>query len=193
MTTHHSVSQQELPQQDLSELATFAGGCFWCTEGAFRLLQGVYRVQSGYTGGHTEQPTYEEVCTGKTGHAEAIRVEYNPSLISYLELVQIFFAVHDPRQLNRQGNDIGSQYRTAIFTHSNEQAQIAQSVLDEIKTEVYPGEPVYTQIEPLGPWYPAEDHHENYFERNPENPYCQAVVAPKLLKFRQVFSQKLKD
>ncbi len=173
--------------------ATFGGGCFWCTEGAFKQLAGVDRVVSGYAGGHLVNPTYEQVCTGTTGHAEVIQISYDESLISFRELLEVLFAIHDPTQLNRQGNDIGTQYRSVIFYHDEGQARAAEQILTEMAAEQLFDDPVVTEIAPLNNWYPAEQLHENYFERNPENPYCAAVVAPKLAKFRATFVSKLKS
>lgn len=176
---------------DLS-IATFAGGCFWCTEGAFQQLQGVHSVQSGYAGGHTENPTYEAVCTGTTGYAEVVQLEFDEAKISYRELLEVLFAIHDPTQLNRQGNDIGSQYRSAIFFHTEEQRNTAEAFIAEVTAdEIFDG-PVVTEVTAVHNWYPAEDHHEDYFNRNSEQPYCAAVVAPKLARFRQTFANKLK-
>ncbi|RUO42972.1 peptide-methionine (S)-S-oxide reductase [Aliidiomarina taiwanensis] len=178
----------------MSELsiATFGGGCFWCTEGAFQQLQGVHSVQSGYAGGHTENPTYEAVCTGNTGHAEVVQIQYDASVISYRELLEVLFAIHDPTQLNRQGNDIGTQYRSAIFYHTEAQREVAEAFIAEVTADEVFDQPIVTEISPLQNWYPAEDHHEDYFNRNPEQPYCAAVVAPKLARFRKTFADKLK-
>lgn len=174
------------------EVATFGGGCFWCTEGAFKQLAGVKQVQSGYAGGHLAQPSYQEVCTGRTGHAEVVQLIYDPAVISYLELLEVFFAIHDPTQLNRQGNDIGSQYRSVIYYHNPEQQQQAEQILAKIITEQIFPEPVVTEIAAINNYYPAEPEHDNYFELNPDVPYCATVVAPKLAKFRATFQAKLK-
>lgn len=178
----------------MSELssATFAGGCFWCTEGAFQQLQGVYSVQSGYAGGQTENPTYEAVCTGTTGHAEVVRLTFDEAEITYRELLEVLFAIHDPTQLNRQGNDIGTQYRSAIFYHTDEQREVAEAFIAEVTADAVFDAPVVTEVTAIHNWYPAEEVHENYFRRNPEQPYCAAVVAPKLARFRQTFANKLK-
>ncbi|TRW50328.1 peptide-methionine (S)-S-oxide reductase MsrA [Aliidiomarina halalkaliphila] len=173
-------------------VATLAGGCFWCLESAFNQVQGIHSVKSGYSGGQTENPTYKDVCTGNTGHAEVIRVEFDLEAISYREILEIFFALHDPTQVNRQGNDIGSQYRTAIFYHDEAQAEAARSIIAEMEQEQTWEGPIVTQIEPIATFYPAEDYHDNYFERNPENQYCQAVVSPKLAKFKKTFASRLK-
>ena len=176
-----------MPQQT----ATFAGGCFWCTEAVFDDVIGVNSVESGYIGGHTENPTYKEVCGGDTGHAEAIRIAFDPEVISYDDLLDIFFHTHDPTQLNRQGNDVGTQYRSAIFPHSPEQEASARAAIERIRPEF--DLPVVTTIELLATWYPAEDYHQEYFERvGGGNPYCMAVIAPKLQKFRKSYAARLK-
>jgi peptide-methionine (S)-S-oxide reductase len=171
--------------------ATLAGGCFWCTEAVFNDVIGVTRVESGYTGGQVTNPTYKQVCGGDTGHAEAVRITFDPAEISYDDLLDIYFATHDPTQLNRQGNDIGTQYRSAIFPHDAAQEASASAAIKRAQTDW--DEPVVTAIEPLGDWYPAEDYHQEYFEREgSNNPYCMAVVAPKLRKFRKSFAERLK-
>ncbi|WP_281555908.1 peptide-methionine (S)-S-oxide reductase MsrA [Thalassomonas sp. RHCl1] len=172
--------------------ATLAGGCFWCIEAAYNSLVGIESAVSGYMGGETQDPTYEKVCKGDTGHAEVVQLTFDPTLISYREILEIFFALHNPTQLNRQGNDIGSQYRSAIFFHDDEQKQIAGDIIKEIThDEVWP-DPVVTQLEPLSTFYSGEAYHQDYFRNNPENQYCQAVVSPKLAKFKQTFAAKLK-
>ncbi|MCO4321562.1 peptide-methionine (S)-S-oxide reductase MsrA [Aliidiomarina quisquiliarum] len=176
-----------------NKVATFGGGCFWCTEGAFQQLKGVSTVVSGYAGGHVSEPTYEQVCTGTTGHAEVVQISYDENLISYRELLEVLFAIHDPTQLNRQGNDIGTQYRSVIFYHDEEQHAAASAIIAEITADQLFEQPLVTEVVPLNNWYPAELHHENYFARNPEQPYCAAVIAPKLAKFRATFAAKLKD
>lgn len=173
------------------EIATLAGGCFWCTEAVFDDVQGVSAVESGYTGGHVANPTYRQVCGGDTGHAEAIRVHFDPAVIGYADLLDIFFHIHDPTQLNRQGNDIGTQYRSAVFPHSPEQEAEARAAIARAQADR--DQPVVTRIEPLAPWYPAEDYHQEYFEREgTSNPYCLTVVAPKLQKFRKSYAARLK-
>lgn len=173
------------------EVATLAGGCFWCVEAVFDDVLGVHAVESGYIGGSVPDPTYKQVCGGDTGHAEAIRLHFDPDIISYGDLLDIFFHVHDPSQLNRQGNDIGTQYRSAIFPHSPEQDAEAQAAIARAQAEIE--RPVVTTIEPLAPWYPAEDYHQEYFAREgTANPYCMAVVAPKLQKFRKSYAARLK-
>ena len=174
------------------QIATLAGGCFWCVEAVFDDVIGVNSVESGYTGGDVINPTYRQVCGGDTGHAEAIRVHFDPDLISYGELLDIFFAVHDPTQLNRQGNDIGPQYRSAIFPHSPEQEAEAKAAIARAQADW--DKAIVTTIEPEGPWYPAEDYHQEYFAREGDkNPYCQVVVAPKLAKFRKSHAARLKN
>jgi peptide-methionine (S)-S-oxide reductase len=171
--------------------ATLAGGCFWCTEAVFKDVIGVSRVESGYTGGHVPNPSYKQVCGGDTGHAEAVRITFDPSIIRYDDILDIFFATHDPTQLNRQGNDIGPQYRSSIFPHSAEQEAAAKRATERAQADW--DRPVVTGIEPLADWYPAEDYHQDYFEREGGNdPYCMAVVAPKLRKFRRSFAERLK-
>lgn len=173
------------------EQATLAGGCFWCTEAVFDDVVGVTNVESGYTGGETSNPDYRSVCAGDTGHAEAIRLTFDSEIIGYADLLDIFFHIHDPTQLNRQGNDVGTQYRSAIFPHSDEQKALAQTAI-ELAGEEW-DDPVVTTIEPLGDWYKAEDYHQDYFEREgSRNPYCMAVVAPKLQKFRKSYQNRLK-
>ncbi len=174
------------------EKATFAGGCFWCTESIFSELEGVVSVTSGYIGGHLKNPTYKQVCEGTTGHAEAIEIVFDSAKISYNELLEIFFATHDPTTLNRQGGDIGTQYRSEIFYHSLEQKQQAESFIQLLEGEKIFDDPIVTQISEAEVFYKAEDYHQEYLKNNPQNPYCQAVVNPKLQKFKQTFVQKLK-
>lgn len=174
------------------ETATLGGGCFWCTEAVFDSLRGVEQVISGYSGGHAENPTYQEVCGGGTGHAEVIRVVFDPAEISFRDILRVFFATHDPTTMNRQGNDIGTQYRSAVFYHSGEQKRIAEEVIDEIETEGIYDDPVVTEVTEFTNFYPAEDYHQDYFENNPNQPYCSAIVAPKVAKFRKVFFDRLK-
>lgn len=175
------------------ETATLAGGCFWCVETIFERLQGVERVISGYTGGHVANPTYEQVCTGTTGHAEAVRVEFDPLEISYRELLEIFFAFHDPTTPDRQGNDVGTQYRSAIFSHDETQAQTAREVIAELTEQgVFPA-PIVTHVEPVAEFYAAEDYHQGYYRANPNQGYCQAVIAPKVAKLRQKLASRLRE
>ncbi len=174
------------------ELATLGGGCFWCLEAAFEQVNGVERVESGYSGGPAKTPTYREVCSGATGHAEVVQVAFDPKVISYREILEIFFALHDPTTLNRQGNDVGTQYRSVIFTHSPEQKQTAQKLIAEFKEQKLWDRPIVTQVQPLEVFYRAEDYHQGYFRANPGQGYCQLVVAPKVAKLRQHFAAKLK-
>ena len=175
-----------------SETATLAGGCFWCLEAAFNRLQGVFEAVSGYMGGHVERPSYAQVCNGETGHAEVVQVRFDPQAISYRDLLEVFFDLHDPTTLNRQGNDVGSQYRSAIFWHSPEQrAEAERMVAEQSERGVFPRR-IVTQIAAATTFWPAEDYHQRYFEQNPNQPYCRAVVAPKVAKFSQHFAKRLK-
>ena len=174
------------------ETATLGAGCFWCVEAVFDALQGVEDVVSGYSGGHTKNPTYKEVCSETTGHAEVVQIRFDPSVISYADILRVFFTVHDPTQLNRQGNDIGESYRSAIFTHSDEQFRIAHEIIEEIKNEgLYSGQ-IVTEVTPFTDFYPAEEYHQEYFAQNPRQGYCQFVVAPKVAKFRKKYADQLK-
>lgn len=175
-----------------TELATVGGGCFWCVEAVFVELQGVHAVVSGYMGGATDAPTYEQVCTGRSGHAEVIQVEFDPTHLSYGDLLDVFFATHDPTTLNRQGADAGTQYRSVIFAHSEEQRQIAEAKIHELNAErVFPS-PIVTTVEPLAKFWPAETYHQSYYAGHALQPYCQAVITPKLAKFRQKFAGRLR-
>ena len=174
------------------ETATLAAGCFWCVEAVFDDLKGVESVESGYSGGHTENPTYREVCSETTGHAEVIQLKFDPEVISYKEILQVFFSVHDPTTLNRQGNDIGSSYRSAIFYHTDEQKRIAEEVLKEVEAEGIYDNSIVTEVSSFDKFYVAEDYHQEYFANNPNQPYCAAVVAPKVAKFRKKFLERLK-
>lgn len=174
------------------ELATLGGGCFWCIEPVFDALEGVADVVSGYSGGDRPNPTYEQVCSGATGHAEVVQIRFAPARISYRELLQVFFTVHDPTQLNRQGNDVGTQYRSVIFYHSPEQQRTAEAVIEELTAARLWPRPIVTELSPFKAFYPAEDYHQEYFRHNPQQPYCQIVVAPKVAKFRQQFADRLK-
>lgn len=174
------------------EIATLAGGCFWCTEAVFLQVEGVSSVESGYTGGGVANPTYRQVCSGTTGHAEAIRIGFDPDIVSYDDLLDIFFATHDPTQLNRQGNDVGTQYRSAIFPHSAEQEAKARAAIDRAQPD-WPS-PIVTTIEAEGRWYPAEDYHQDYWAgEGQRNPYCLAVIPPKLAKLKKGFAARLRD
>ncbi len=172
--------------------ATLGGGCFWCLEAVFLELRGVLRVQSGYAGGSLPDPTYEAVCSGRTGHAEVVQVDFDPAELSYADLLSVFFAIHDPTTLNRQGADVGTQYRSVIFTHGPEQEATARQVIQGLEAEGLFDAPIVTQVEPLEKFYPAEEHHQDFFARNPYQPYCMAVVAPKVVKFRKQFVERLK-
>jgi len=171
---------------------TFGAGCFWCVEAIFSDLKGVDKVISGYSGGIIKNPSYKEVCAGTTGHAEVCQVVYNPNEISFKELLEVFWKTHDPTTLNRQGGDVGTQYRSAIFYHAEEQKQIAESVLKVLNDEKVFENPIVTEITAFSNFYPAEDYHQDYFELNGEQPYCTAVIRPKVEKFRKVFKDKLK-
>jgi peptide-methionine (S)-S-oxide reductase len=172
------------------ETAVFGGGCFWCLEAVFQRLPGVKSVESGYMGGRVENPTYKQVCTGTTGHAEVVRVTFDPSQISYRDLLEVFFAIHDPTTLDRQGNDVGTQYRSAIFYNSDEQRGEAEKVIAELTAAREFSAPVVTVIEPAATFFVAEGYHQNYFNEN--QPYCRFIIAPKLEKFRKAFAEKLK-
>ena len=174
------------------EVATLAGGCFWCTEAIFKDLKGVETVMPGYAGGHVANPTYEQVCTGQTGHAEAIQIIYDPKAVSYRDLLRIFLTTHDPTTLNRQGADVGTQYRSAIFTHTDAQATDARAVIAEISREKLYRDPIVTEVTAFTNFFPAEEYHRDYFARNPEQGYCRAVIAPKVSKFREKYREKLK-
>jgi peptide-methionine (S)-S-oxide reductase len=171
--------------------ATLAGGCFWCLDAAYRRLRGVKSVVSGYAGGHVANPSYEAVCTGRTGHAEVVQVEFDPSVITYRELLEVFFGIHDPTTLNRQGNDIGTQYRSAIFPHDAEQEKTARELIAELEAEHTFDAPIVTAIESLGTFYPAEKYHQDYYDRNQNQPYCAVVISPKIAKLRRKFAEKL--
>jgi peptide-methionine (S)-S-oxide reductase len=176
-----------------TQRAIFAGGCFWCTEAVFQDLKGVVSVTSGYVGGSTERPTYEQVSSGKTGHAEAIEIVFDPEQVSYKELLYVFFYTHNPTTPGRQGNDVGTQYRSAIFYTSEEQRSQIEEVMRELEAEKVFDEPVVTEVLPEAPFYSAEEYHQNYFKENPEKPYCQIVIFPKVEKLRAKFSHLLKD
>ena len=174
------------------EVATLAGGCFWCLEAVFDDLKGVDSVESGYMGGRTADPTYEEVCSGETGHAEVTQLTFDPKQVSFKEILEVFFVIHDPTTLNRQGNDVGTQYRSAIFYHSPEQKATAQQVIANLDAAKIYEDPIVTEVVPASKFYMAEDYHQEYFRRNPAQPYCALVVRPKVAKFRKHFLEKLK-
>ena len=175
-----------------SEVATLAGGCFWCIEAVYQEIDGVESVVPGYTGGSSINPTYEQVSTGKSGHAEAVQVTFDPAKISYREILEIFFSVHDPTTLNRQGTDVGTQYRSAIFYHSDKQKTISQEVMKELNKARLWERPMVTQVAPISKFYPAEDYHRDYFKKHPEQAYCQAVISPKVNKLRRQWAKRLK-
>jgi peptide-methionine (S)-S-oxide reductase len=175
------------------EVATLAGGCFWCLDGAYRDLRGVVDVESGYAGGHTVDPTYEQVCTGNTGHAEVVRITYDPNVITYRDLLEVFFSIHDPTTLNRQGADVGTQYRSAIFYHDEAQRELAEAIVAELERDEVFEDPIVTEVSALQAYYPGEDYHQDYYRQNPGQGYCQVVVAPKLAKFRSRYASMLKD
>jgi peptide-methionine (S)-S-oxide reductase len=174
------------------EVATLAGGCFWCLEAVFDQLKGVQKVQSGYSGGHVPKPTYRQVCTGTTGHAEVVQVLFDPQLISFKDLLDVFFTIHDPTTLNRQGNDVGTQYRSAIYYHTPEQKAAAEQAIAEVNAAHLWNAPIVTEVTPFEAFYPAEDYHDDYFVRNGNEPYCRFVIEPKVAKFRKHYLEKLK-
>lgn len=174
------------------QTATLAGGCFWCLEAVFDEIKGVYSVESGYAGGHVDNPTYRAVCNGDTGHAEVVQVHFDPNIVSYRDLLNVFFAIHDPTTLNRQGADVGTQYRSAIFYHDDDQKKTAEELIRDLNSQKIWDKPIVTQVKKLDRFYMAEDYHQEYFARNPYQPYCMAVVAPKVSKFRKHFLEMLK-
>lgn len=174
------------------EVAILGGGCFWCLEAVFVQLRGVEGVESGYSGGAAENPTYEEVCGGSTGHAEVVRISFDPKLVSFKEILAVFFAIHDPTTLNRQGADVGSQYRSAIFYESDRQKAVAEEVVRDLEEKKVWDRPIVTDILPLDRYYPAEDYHQNFFENHPGQGYCRAVIAPKVAEFRKAFMDRLR-
>ncbi len=184
MTVSETVAQ--------TETATLGGGCFWCTEAIFKSLKGVETVESGYSGGHTKNPTYKEVCTGETGHAEVIQITFDPKIISFDEILEVFFETHDPTSLNRQGADSGTQYRSAIFYHSPEQKEKAEAYKAQLNKENVFNKPVVTEIKAFDKFYKAENYHQNYFANNRSQGYCQFVIVPKIEKFKKIFKNKLK-
>ena len=178
--------------QPRQEVATLGGGCFWCLEAVYDQLRGVEDVASGYSGGHLADPSYELVCSGATGHAEVVQVTFDPAVVSYREILELFFTVHDPTTLNRQGADVGTQYRSAIFYHAAEQRCIAQQLIVELDAAKLWERAIVTEVTPLGVFYPAEAYHQEYFARNPDQGYCQLVIAPKVVKFRRKYLDRLK-
>lgn len=175
------------------DYAVLGGGCFWCLEAVYQQLRGVHHVESGYTGGHTPNPDYESICTGTTGHAEVVKVEFDTTLTSYTQILEVFFAIHDPTTLNRQGNDVGTQYRSVIYYKDAEQEKIARQTIKRLEEQAIYSDPIVTELSPLGLYYPAEAYHQNYFINHPFQGYCAFVVGPKVQKFRQEFRQYLKD
>ncbi len=175
-----------------TEVATLAGGCFWCLEAVFDDLKGVEDVVSGYSGGSVPNPSYKHVCTGETGHAEVVQVTFNPDVLSYRDLLKVFFTIHDPTTMNRQGGDVGTQYRSAIFTHNEAQEKVAEEVIAELSAAGLWDDPIVTEVVPVEAFYPAEDYHQEYFRRNPNQAYCRMVVAPKVAKFRKQYLERLK-
>lgn len=175
-----------------TQLATLAGGCFWCLEAVFEQLRGVTKVTSGYSGGHIPNPSYEAVCTGTTGHAEVVQIAFDPDVLSFRELLEVFFTLHDPTTPDRQGGDVGTQYRSGVFYHDEEQRRTAELVVRELEAEHVFDDPIVTKIEPLDVFYPAEEYHKEYYRRNPNQPYCRAVIAPKVAKLRSKYLEKLK-
>jgi len=182
----------ENPMSERREIATLAGGCFWCLEAVYDDLKGIVDVVSGYAGGHVPDPSYQEVCGGRTGHAEVVQITFDPQEISFRQILEVFFTIHDPTTLNRQGADVGNQYRSAIYYHSPEQEQIARQVIAEIQAAGIWSDPLVTEVTALSTFYPAEDYHQEYFRRNPYQGYCRAVIAPKVAKFRQKYMDSLK-
>ena len=174
------------------EIATLGGGCFWCLEAVYQEMQGVTRVESGYMGGHLDNPSYRDVCTGRTGHIEVVQVTFDPEIASYRDILEVFFAIHDPTSRDRQGNDSGSQYRSAIFYHDERQRATAEELMRELEAEGAYSRPIVTELLPLATFYRAEGYHQNYFRDNPEQPYCAYVVSPKVQKFRQKFAKRLR-
>lgn len=174
------------------EIATLGGGCFWCLEAVYEELRGVEKVESGYSGGHVPNPTYREVCSETTGHAEVVQVTFDPEVVSYREILEVFFTIHDPTTLNRQGADVGESYRSAIFYHSDEQRRVAEEVISSLEAEGVWDNPIVTQVAPFEEFYVAEDYHQEYFRNNGFQPYCQVVIAPKVARFRKQYLEKLK-
>jgi peptide-methionine (S)-S-oxide reductase len=189
-----SASKQTVKSnhQNNTEVATLAGGCFWCIEAAFDEIRGVINVESGYSGGTTTSPTYEQVCSGTTGHAEAVQVTFDPNVVSFQDIMHIFFTVHDPTTPNRQGADVGSQYRSVVFYHDEKQKETAEHVIKELEDQKVWDNPIVTQVVPFKKFYKAENYHKQYFSRNPNSGYCKVVIAPKIAKLRKKYREKLK-
>ena len=191
MSQERNVSENR--QSGSSEVATLAGGCFWCLEAVYEQVNGVLRVESGYAGGTVPRPTYDQVCTGRTGHAEVVQVTFDPEVVSFEDLLAIFFTIHDPTTLNRQGADVGTQYRSALFYHDEKQRVAAESMIERIKAEGIWDDPIVTEVVPLETFYKAEGYHQEYYRRNRGRPYCQVVIAPKVAKFRKEHLEKLRQ
>ncbi|OWY25123.1 peptide-methionine (S)-S-oxide reductase [Sphingobacteriales bacterium UPWRP_1] len=191
--TEQTTPVAPTPPADSLEVATLGGGCFWCLEAVYQSLEGVVKVESGYSGGNVKNPSYKEVCTGRTGHAEVVQVTFNPAVITYQDIIDIFWHIHDPTTLNRQGNDVGTQYRSAVFYHNAAQQAIAQQSKDEAQISGTWLSPIVTEIVPFTVFYKAEDYHQNYFNDNPNQPYCVYVVNPKVQKFRKQYKDRLKE
>lgn len=189
----NTSKKQPMESHQQHDVAILAGGCFWCVEAVYELVDGVISVESGYIGGSVKNPTYKEVCEGTTGHAEACRITFDPSIISFADILQVFFAAHDPTTRNRQGNDVGTQYRSAIFTRNAEQEQTSRAYIRQLTAEKTWPDPIVTEITPAGDFYKAEDYHQNYYERNGSQPYCAFVVRPKVEKFRKQFKDRLRS
>lgn len=181
-----------MQQHHVTETATLGGGCFWCLEAIFNELHGVEKVESGYSGGSVTNPSYQEVCTGTTGHAEVVRITFDPQIISFRKLLEFFFTIHDPTTLNRQGADVGTQYRSVIFYHTREQETVAQEVIAELGAAKLWDSPIVTEVAPFTAFYPADEYHQEYFKRNPEQLYCRIVIEPKVARFRKQYLAKLK-
>jgi len=192
LATMMKESRQESVSKSL-EVATFAGGCFWCTEAVFDQLKGVVKVESGYSGGNVPNPSYEDVCTGETGHAESIQVTFDPSVVSYADLLRIFFTTHDPTTPNRQGADVGTQYRSAVFYHNADQERVARQVIQELEQSKVWKRPIVTEIAPYKTFYKAEDYHQEYYAKNSRQPYCRVVIEPKIAKLREHYRERLKQ
>lgn len=192
-----NTSMVEKKTEDTSgeklDTATFGAGCFWCVEAIFQQIKGVKSVKSGYTGGHVKNPSYKEVCNGTTGHAEVAQIVFNPDSVSFTKLLEVFFQTHNPTTLNKQGADVGTQYRSAIFYHSQEQKETAEKVIEKLTSEKIFDKPIVTEISEIGDFYPAEDYHQNYYNNNSEQGYCRIVITPKLEKFKKVFSDLVKE
>lgn len=184
---------QVTKDKDNLQKATFAGGCFWCTEAVFQQLKGVYKVTSGYTGGQTQNPSYEQICSGDTGHAEAIEISYDPKEITFAELLEVHFKTHDPTSLNRQGNDVGTQYRSSVFYHTPEQKAATEEIISELNAQKVYNDPIVTEVVPESVFYAAEDYHQDYYSNNPRQGYCAMVITPKVEKFRKIFADKIRE